>query len=115
MDETFGITVDPNEWQRMKEEQRAAYIQNMAEERTAKTIAKRLEDGSFMIQADGVSRCSLFLPQNWMNEKGKVEVIVNGKSNTMKAKASKKVLLEDFVERFDRTFLPVAELQIKKL
>ncbi|MDA0667807.1 MAG: hypothetical protein O3A95_08015 [Planctomycetota bacterium] len=114
MDESFGITVDPKEWQRMNEEQRAAYIQNMAEERTSKSHVTRKQDGSFVVQTQGVSRCSLFLQQEWLGEKGKITVVVNGKSMQLKAKTSKNVLLQDFVERFDRTFLPVAEVQIKK-
>lgn len=114
MDETFGIKVDPKEWQRMNEKGRAAYIQNMAKERTAKLHAERKKDGHFVIQAEGVSRCSLLLSADWLSEGNRVEVEVNGKLNKLKLKASKKVLLEDFVERFDRTFLPVAEAKIKK-
>lgn len=114
MDESFGIKVDPKEWQRMNEEQRAAYIQNMAEERTAKSHVVRLADGSFVMNTSGVNRCTLFFKQSWLGEDGAVEVVVNGKTIRVKTKTSKRVLLQDFVERFDRTFLPIAEAQIKK-
>ena len=114
MDESFGIKVDPKEWQRMNEEGRAAYIQNMAEKRTAKLHAERNESGNFVIQAEGVSRCSLLLSADWLSQGNRIEVEVNGKSIKLKLKASKKVLLQDFVERFDRTFLPVAEAKIMK-
>ena len=67
-----------------------------------------------MLQTEGVSRCSLLLSADWLGEDNRVEVEVNGKLIRLKLRASKKLLLEDFVERFDRTFLPVAEAKIKK-
>jgi hypothetical protein len=36
----------------------------------------------------------------------------NGRTRQRKLKASKRVLLQDFAERFDRTFLPVAKFKI---
>ena len=41
-----------------------------------------------------------------------VEVKWKGKLRKKPVTQSKKVLLEEFVERFDRTFLPVAEIRV---
>ena len=41
-----------------------------------------------------------------------VKVTWNGRERTRRVDGSAKVLLEEFVERFDRTFLPVAEITV---
>ena len=55
--------------------------------------------------------------RNWIESEaekrtGRLEVKLGGtgKLTRYDAKSSKLVLLRDFIERFDRTFLPVAEL-----
>ncbi|MFK5955376.1 MAG: hypothetical protein QM477_02915 [Planctomycetota bacterium] len=113
MDETFLIKVDPKEWQRMDTNKRANYIQNLADEQTSRIMVERTDTGTFVLQAFGVKKCSLMLPQEWIGEDNKVTVTVADKTSQLKAKPSRKVLLNDFVERFDRTFLPVAEVRIK--
>ena len=42
----------------------------------------------------------------------RVEIRFNGRRYKRKAMPSKKVLLLEFAERFDRTFLPIAEVRV---
>ena len=48
-----------------------------------------------------------------LDEDGALEVTVNGKTRKRKPKPNKQVLLREFAERFDRTFLPVAETIVR--
>lgn len=111
--ETFPIKVDPKQWQRWNDEQRAAHIQDLADERTAQVLASREDSGVIRLDMHGVSRLLLTLPKAWIPADRKVQVEIGGKTKQHKVKLSKKVLLLDFVERFDRSFLPVASILIK--
>ncbi|MHC4823695.1 MAG: hypothetical protein ACYTEP_06720 [Planctomycetota bacterium] len=113
VDETFPIKVDPKQWQRWNDEQKASHIQGLADDRTAQAIGSRNDSGTFHLDLQGVSKVALMLPSAWIPEDKKVEVTVGQKTRSLKAKPSKRVLLQDFVERFDRTFLPVATIPIK--
>ncbi|MGB0954189.1 MAG: alpha/beta hydrolase-fold protein [Planctomycetota bacterium] len=113
VDEDFPIKVDPKEWQRLDDTGRAAFIQDLAEERTAKIEARRLEDGSFKIETEGITRLKLRLPESWIPEDGKITVSLNGKSKSHRVKLSKRILLLDFVERFDRSSVSVASVDLK--
>lgn len=113
VDEEFPIKVDPKEWQRLDEAGRAAFIQDLAEERTAKLEARRLEDGSLRLETEGVSRLKLRLPDAWIPEDGKLTIAINGKSKTHRVKRSKRILLNDFVERFDRSSVSIASVDLK--
>lgn len=111
--EEFPIKVDPKEWQRLDDAGKAAFIQDLAEDRTAKIHALQLENGSLQIDTEGVGKLDLLLPRAWIPEDGKLTVLLNGKSKSHKVKLSKRVLLEDFVERFDRRSLAQAEIKLK--
>lgn len=112
--ETFPLRVKPKVWQSLDEAGKARYVQDLVDTKTAQIDAKRLEDGSFELQLDGIKQASLMLPLAWIPEDGKVEVTVGKRTKTLKALASKKVLLLDFVERFDRTVLPVCEVTVRR-
>lgn len=110
--EHFRIEAPPK-WAGMSDFERAAYIQELADDRTAKLEAIRAEDGSFALNAFGISRLSLYLPLEWIPKDGTLHVVVNGEARKLKAKPSKSTLLLGFVERFDRRVLPVAEVTLK--
>ncbi len=112
VDEHFRIEAPPK-WASMTDFERAAYIQDLADERTAKLTATRQSDGSFQMSSEGVTRLMLYLPQEWIPEDGALSVQINGDTQKLKVKPSKTILLVDFVERFDRSVLPVAEVSIK--
>ena len=64
------------------------------------------------LSAIGVQRVTLHLTRELLDDEGRIEVVAGGKTRRAKPKPSKRVLLEDFVEHFDRRFLPVATLRI---
>lgn len=97
----------------MTDFERAGYIQDLADERTAKLTATRQSDGSFQISSEGATRLMLYLPQEWIPEDGALSVQINGDTRKLKVKPSKTILLVSFVERFDRSVPPVAEVSIK--
>jgi len=118
--ERFDKTVEehfrmeaPPKWASMTDFERAAFIQELADERTAKLEATRQSDGSIEVVSEGISRLMLYLPLDWIPEDGTLSIRVNGEARKLKVKTSKSTLLLDFVERFDRTSLPVAEVSIK--
>jgi predicted esterase len=112
VDEHFRIEAPPK-WASMTDFERAAYIQGLADERTAKLQATRQSDGTFRVSSEGASRLMLYLPLDWIPEDGTISAQINGDTRKLKVKPSKTTLLLDFVERFDRTVLPVAEVSIK--
>ena len=59
-------------------------------------------------------RFRLMLTPEMLDEKGALAVQFNRRKSSKRPKAGKEVLLREFAERFDRTFLPVSELVLKK-
>ena len=83
------------------------------EESTARVEAEFLGEGRFRLKSERATTASLLLQSDWTDAKGKIKVEQGTKSRTYAAKPSAKVLLEVFVERFDRTFLPVARAKVR--
>ena len=81
-------------------------------ERTARLEVERDGAGGFVAKGKYVRKFRLLLDAS-MFETGKdVRIVFNGTEYRRKPRPSATVLLTEFVERFDRTFLPVAELRI---
>ncbi|MDF1837056.1 MAG: hypothetical protein P1V35_04235, partial [Planctomycetota bacterium] len=112
--EVFPLTVRPNVWNVLEEGEKARYVQDMADSKTGQVIADRHADGKFQIQMDGIKQVSLMLPMEWIPEDGKVWVSTGKASKKRKVRVSTQVLLQDFVERFDRNFLPVGVVTVKR-
>ncbi len=112
--ETFPLKVKSKLWQELDAAGKARFVQDLADSKTAQVDAKRLQDGSFELQLDGVKQASLMLPLAWIPEGGKLQVVVGKRTKTLRAVPSKTVLLLDFVERFDRTVLPVCEVIVRR-
>jgi pimeloyl-ACP methyl ester carboxylesterase len=93
--------------------QRAMTLDRYAE-LTARLVVEDKGQGRF--QADGrlVTSFALLLIADQLGKDGAVEVRLQGTSKPLKKKAVPEtaVLLREFVERFDRTFLPVARVAV---
>ncbi len=77
-------------------------------QKTSLVEAERRENGRFEVRARGAAKLTILLKEDWMPAKGKkVTVRVNRRNQAVRVERSKEVLLRNFVERFDRTFLPV--------
>ncbi len=93
---------------------RKRMIQDLAEERTARIEAEWTGPGSFRVETRLVPRLRLLLDRSMLPPEGRsVKIVVNGRRRTRKAEEEASVLLADFADRFDRSFLPVAEVRLK--
>lgn len=111
--EDFQPRVDPNKWNAWGYEGQARFVQDEADQRTALVRAEFLGEGRFAIEAQLAARVRLLLPSAMLGENGAVEVDWKGRSRKKKLKGSSEILLEHFVEHFDRRFLPVAEWELR--
>jgi len=112
--ETFQLRVDPAVWRGMTADARRAEVVQQAEARTARVQARFLGAGRIAVTTKHVKKLRLLLTRDMLPaQPGPMEVTVNGKSRKVRARENKRVLLREFAERFDRTFLPVAEIVLK--
>jgi len=110
--EIFQLTVNPGKWNALDESGKANFVQRLAESKTGRVQGEHGDVGFFKLTMSGVKRVSLLVPKEWVPENGKVKVKVNKRTKTVKPIASRQVLILDFVERFDRSFLPVYEIPV---
>jgi len=109
--EVFPIEVDPQSWEGWDHGQRADFIQQKADEMTARVELTR-GPGKVELNVQGVSRMTLWITTAMVGADGWLEVLGGKKARRIKPKPNKRTLLLDFVERFDRQFLPLAELTV---
>ena len=102
----------PPGWERMSAEAQRKWLEAEVERRTARLEVTRKAPGAFVAQGAGVRRFRLLLPEGAFDAKKPVAVTFNGATVSRAATPLKAVLLADFVERFDRTLLPVAEVLV---
>jgi predicted esterase len=112
--EIFPLTVKPGLWEKLDEDEKARFVQDLADSKTGQVDAERMEDGSFQIKMNGIKQVSLMLPMEWIPKSGRVLVANSKGTQSLKAKSSTQVLLLDFVERFDRTVLPTCAVTVKQ-
>ncbi len=110
VDEKFRPDVEERKWKAMDDDARRKWAQEEADKRTARLEVKLDGPGKFTATTSLVMRFRLLLSSDMFDPAAPVEVTTNGKPARYDVKPSKLVLLKDFVERFDRTFLPVAEV-----
>jgi len=110
--EEFTPRVAQAEWNALDDAGKRRLLAKQADEHTAHLTAKRVEAGRFTAEGDGVRRFRLLLDDSMFPAGEPVQVTWKGRTRTMHPKPDRRVLLEDFVERFDRTYVPVAELRL---
>ncbi len=114
-DATVSELVAPKQpagWDRMDDAAKRAFVEAEVEKRTARLEVVRAAPNRFEAKSTGVLRFRLLLDADLVDVSKPVTVVWNGKIVTKAVSASKSVLLRDFVERFDRTYLPVVELTL---
>lgn len=89
--------------------QRARTLREL-EKHTARLELVRTEPGRFGAKSSGVTSFRLLLTREMLGPNGLVEVRWKARTFARTAIADERVLLAEFVERFDPSFLPVAEL-----
>lgn len=110
--ENFRLRVKEKEWSGLDDDGKRRFMQGEADERTARLEVERLAPGKFRAAGDGVRKFRLLLTADMLGDKNQVEVNFGGKVRRKTARPTARVLLLEFVERFDRTFTPVAEVTI---
>ncbi len=113
VEEVFTPRVLASEWNTLDDEGKRRRLVHEADERTARLAARRVGPGRVELEARGVTRCRLLFTAADLGEDGRVTVRSGKRSVRRRLRLSRRVLLEEFVERFDRRFLPVADLELR--
>jgi phospholipase/carboxylesterase len=111
----FRPKIDGAVWARLDDGGRRRALQREADLRTARVEVEWLEPGRFRVASQRyASALRLLLTREMLgSESDDVQVEVEGKVTRYRAKASARVLLEEFAERFDPSFLPVADVEVR--
>ena len=117
VEERFALRPPAGRWKRLDEEGKLRFVYKEFLTRTARLEVQREGPGRFRTKVDGVKRFRIFLRQEDLprksRKKARIRVRVGTRSQVLEAEPDARVLLETFVERFDRTFLPVAEVLVR--
>jgi dienelactone hydrolase len=111
--EDFMPQSDPRQWQAMDDGAKRRFIADAADKKTARLEAEDKGAGGIVVKTEGVRSFRLLLAEEMFDAKEPVKVSWNGRMVTREVVPSRETVLLDFVERFDRTFLPVAEFEVK--
>lgn len=111
--EDFTPKVSAAGWASKSENEKRLYLIAEAEKRTARLQVERGAGGRYSATSTSVKRWRILLEAQDLDAKQELVVTWNGDSNKQRPRPSAFVLLEEFAERFDRTFVPVAELQLR--
>ena len=109
--EVFVPRVTKSAWDKLDRFERLVYVQKEVDERTAR-LEGELTRSRIKLAGRGVTAARLLLDEALLPPKQEVLVSFNRKTVRTKVERSAEVLLRDFVERFDRTFLPVLEVEL---
>lgn len=115
----FGANVAPDSapsvragFDTMPEAEQRAHVLDRYATVTARLVAEDKGQGRFQCDGAHVNGFALLLTAAQLGKDGAVEVRLASKPLKKKAVAETAVLLREFVERFDRTFLPVARVVV---
>lgn len=105
-------SVAASTWNRLDDEGRTRLLVDKMADVTARLEVKDRGNGKFVADGHGIAAFSLLLREDQLGKGGKVEVRVARKPVRKQVTPSAEVLLRDFVERFDRSRLPVARVDV---
>lgn len=111
--ENFTPKIPAGEWSRLDETGRRKRLVTEALNRTGRLEVWMHSPGRFEAKAEGIDRFRILLTPGMFDEREAVEVAFGGKTRKKRLRADPKVLLLEFVERFDRRFLPVAAFEVR--
>lgn len=99
-------------WNALDENGRRKLLEQEVEKHTARLEVKRTGVGKFAATGERVAGFRLLLSASMFDPAKPVQVLFGGKLVEKKAKPDARVLLETFVERLDKSFLPVAAIDV---
>ncbi len=114
--EDVPLRVEEKEWKRLQADDAAmrAFLDAEAAKRTARLQVTRAGGNRFAAESSMVRAYRLLLSQDMFDSKLPVEVTSPAGTTRRRVTPSPLVLLVEFAERFDRTFLPVAALAVPR-
>jgi len=112
VDEVFVPKINQGELAGMSQEQTWRFYVAEAVKRNARAVARRTAPGSFSLEFDGATKVRLYLRAEDLADNGNISVRLGGKTLERKARADLRTMLEDFAERFDRTAVVHAKVDI---
>jgi dienelactone hydrolase len=104
--------VNADTWQRLDEAGKRAFLLDRLADYTARLVVQDKDQGHFVADSKLVKSFELLLSSPRVGKDGAVEVRWQNRTIRKKTAPDTTVLLEDFAERFDRTFLPVVRVAI---
>lgn len=104
--------VEAETWNAMDEHARRVWLEKEVEKHTARLEATMDAPGVFTAKGELVLGFRLLLAREMFDPAKPVVVTFNGKRFEKRATPSSKVLLQELVERFDRSFLPIASIDV---
>jgi dienelactone hydrolase len=107
------LLVSPEAWKALDEAGQRAYALDKLGDMTARLAVTDKGRGQFVAEGKHVVGFTLWLGQDQLGKEGAVEVRWQGRTTKGKAAPDAAVLVRDFVERFDRTRLPVARMLVQ--
>ena len=107
--DAFRLRVSAKTWDALDDDGQRKYVAREATKLSARLAVRMDTPGRFTAKSRHVRRFRLLLTPEMLDAKGKVSVRHNGRLRRKTATPQKRVLLREFAERFDRTFLPIAE------
>ncbi len=99
-------------WNGLGEKARRKLLEEEVEKRTARLEIRKTGVGRFAVQGYRVAAFRLLLPASMFDASRPVQIVFDGKLVEKKVRPDARVLLDDFVERLDRTFLPVVAVDV---
>ena len=113
VEEEFQPIIPVNEWKALDAAGQRARMLKEAEKRTARLELKREAPGRFAASGSGVAGFRLLLTQEQLGPKNSVQLKWQSKLLAPRTVVpDKAIALGDFAERFDRTWIPVAECRV---
>lgn len=110
--EQFTPRVDGRRWGGLDEMGQRAMMDGLVAKRTSRIEARMVKKGEFLVKSERVRKFRILLTAGMFDPEQPVVVTWNGRKRRVKAKATPRILLEEFADRFDRTFLPIAEVRV---
>lgn len=104
--------IDAKTWNAMDDHARRVWLEGEMEKHTARLELTQDALGAFTANSTLVLGFRLLLTREMFDPTKPVVVIWNGKKIERRVRADARVLLREFVERFDRSFLPVVSVEI---
>ena len=100
----------PARWLKLDDKGRRRFLEDHLRDGTARLVAVQRAPGRFAIEDRGIERFRLLLTADRIDPGGKVVVEWRGHRIEKAAAPAVRPFLVEFAERFDRTFLPTAEV-----